>query len=198
MKFSLVALALPATVMGLALPIGFYNRDEFLAKRDAAASFEPTGEEYLIKTQLVSNNDTLKAKFNNLYLTAFHTGAGTNDAVFTTSKDSAATGFLNETADGSFQEFDFGTEFPWSLEIGYEPYTAWAPVTINAGLADAGNGFFTFTPSGLVWNVTQFDGWLVCDWWHTVPQLFWKTDVAYSNSSLPTSCAEVYLVKESL
>lgn len=110
MKFSLVALALPATVMGLALPIGFYNRDEFLAKRDAAASFEPTGEEYLIKTQLVSNNDTLKAKFNNLYLTAFHTGAGTNDAVFTTSKDSAATGFLNETADGSFQEFDFGTE----------------------------------------------------------------------------------------
>lgn len=110
MKFqSLVALALPATAMGLALPIGWYSRDEFLAKRDTAA-FEPTGDEYVLKTQLVSNNDTTKAKFNNLYLTAFHTGAGTNDAVFTTKKDDAATAFLNETSDGSYQEFDFGTE----------------------------------------------------------------------------------------
>ncbi|KAF4314034.1 hypothetical protein GTA08_BOTSDO00792 [Botryosphaeria dothidea] len=191
-------LAFASTAMGLALPIGFYNRDEFLAKRAVDADFQPTGEEYVLKTQLVSNNDTSKAKFNDLYLTAFHTGAGTNDAVFTSSKGDAATAFLNETTDGSFQEFDFGTEFPWSLQIGYEPYTAWAPVTIDAGVPQAGDGFFTFTPSGLTFNVSQFDGWLVCDWWHTTPQLFWKTGVTYYNSSLPTSCADVYLVKESL
>ncbi|EKG11228.1 hypothetical protein MPH_11699 [Macrophomina phaseolina MS6] len=194
--FSVLAFA--STAMGLALPIGFYNRDEFFSKRAVDAEFKPTGEEYLLKTQLVNNNDTTKAKYNNLYLTAFHTGAGTNDAVLTSSKDSAATGFLNETADGSFQEFDFGNDFPWTMKIGYEPYAAWAPVTIDAGLGDAGDSFFTFTPSGLTYNVSQFDGWLVCDWWHTTPQLFWKTAVTYYNSSLPTSCADVYLVKESL
>lgn len=46
------------------------------------------------------------------------------------------------------------------MKIGYEPYAAWAPVTIDAGLGDAGDSFFTFTPSGLTYNVSQFDGWL--------------------------------------
>lgn len=112
MKFqSLVTLALPATVMGVALPIGWYSRDEFLSKRANTAAIEPTGPEYRLKTQLVNDNDTAKAHFDGLYLTAFHTGAGTNDAVFVADQESAATGFLNETADSTFQEFDFGTEY---------------------------------------------------------------------------------------
>lgn len=46
------------------------------------------------------------------------------------------------------------------MNIGYEAYTAWAPVTIDAGVPEKGDGFFTFTPSGLTFNVSQFDGWL--------------------------------------
>ena len=37
---------------------------------------------------------------------------------------------------------------------------------------------------------------IVCDWWHGVPQLFWRSDFSYF--ARPSSCAEVDLMPEFL
>jgi hypothetical protein len=55
-------------------------------------------------------------------------------------------------------------------------YSGWQPVRINLGYggsAAGSNGFF-INSTGLQWNSAsgsttasnQFDGWVVCDWWH--------------------------------
>ncbi len=40
----------------------------------------------------------------------------------------------------------------------------------------------------------EFAGWLVCEWSHGVPQLFWK--VSGLKEVRPASCADVDLVPE--
>ncbi|KAJ9620122.1 hypothetical protein H2203_007886 [Taxawa tesnikishii (nom. ined.)] len=68
-------------------------------------------------------------------------------------------------------------------------YAAWEPVRINAGLGD---GQFFINETGLQWgSETAFGGWLVCDWWHGVPQLFAKW--GYYHYDNPSSCADVQL-----
>lgn len=51
---------------------------------------------------------------NGLYVAAYHTGAGLNDAVLISDMPGASKGFLND----SYQLFDFGTHFPWGMKIG--------------------------------------------------------------------------------
>lgn len=62
----------------------------------------------------IRTTDSEKPSYNNLYISAYHTGAGLNDAVAQASKENAAKGFLNET----YQQFAFGTDFPWGMVIG--------------------------------------------------------------------------------
>lgn len=47
--------------------------------------------------------------------------------------------------------------FPWGLTLGYQSYAKWSPVTINAGIGDAG---YIYGDKGLVYNQTQFSGWM--------------------------------------
>lgn len=93
---------------------------------------------------------------------------------------------------------------------------AWEAVEINAGYGTEG---FYFNATGLQWNSTLFGGWLgvysifvfqgvqdgqagllmvfcldvACDWFHGVPQLFWK-NAGYS-VAIPASCANIHLVR---
>lgn len=99
-------------------------------------------------------------------------------------------------------------------------YSAWQPVRVNAGVGGDGyaeSGFF-MNETGLQWTANvaapgspndQFGGWLgkcsepaltemaetdwnaVCDWWHGVPQLFYR--ISYYTTPAPASCADVYL-----
>lgn len=65
----------------------------------------------------------------------------------------------------------------------------------------APNGGFWINGTGLQWtpdvkekpNASDnvFGGWLVCDWWHGVPQLFFR--ISYYNDPAPCSCADVWL-----
>ncbi|TKA76132.1 hypothetical protein B0A55_03244 [Friedmanniomyces simplex] len=180
-----------------------------------------TSQEYNLKTCLKPNQPD-KRRFENLYLYAYHTGAGENDAVFDAALTNvSAKGFLspvtNSTVpDNNFQEFDLGTQpYPWTMIMADSVnfYAAWQPVRINAGggstSSDYGieTGFFINT-TGLQWTSSpgnagtaqdEFGGWLVCNWWHEGPQLFFR-NIYYDTPELftPCSCADVYLIPEYL
>ncbi|KKK18533.1 hypothetical protein P175DRAFT_0502430 [Aspergillus ochraceoroseus IBT 24754] len=126
---------------------------------------------------------------NNLYVFGFHTGAGFNDAVLTPSVDTASKAFLN----GTQVQFQYGTTFPWGLQpVGNTNYAAWEPVEINVGYGQSG---FFFNSTGLQWSEQfGFGGWLVCDWYHNAPQLFYV--YRYEVAHYPASCSEVNVLPE--
>lgn len=51
---------------------------------------------------------------NNLYVYAYHTGAGLNDAVLTSDVGTASPAILNDTT----VQFELGTSFPWGFILG--------------------------------------------------------------------------------
>ena len=118
----------------------------------------------------------------------YHTGAGLNDAVLTPTETSGVKGWLNDTEGNWIFELN-GASFPSGFEFGYDQYyTRWLSMKINAGYGEPG---FFLNGSGLVTNYPTWTGWLVCDWWHVVPQLFWS--YYFTGFELPRSCARVEL-----
>ena len=146
-----------------------------------------TTQAYYLRTDLKPGQPD-KARFDGLYLYAYHTGAGMNDAVFAANKTSyAAKGFLNATTLTDFnnqtysnysnQEFDLGNPFPWTMYMSENTnfYAAWEPVRINAGsgpdsvgssVGGVYTGFF-INDTGLQWTnypgnpkLSSFGGWL--------------------------------------
>ncbi|CZT17457.1 uncharacterized protein RCC_03291 [Ramularia collo-cygni] len=174
-------------------------------------------QEYYLKTHVKSGYN----RFDNLYLEAYHTGAGLNDATFNKTTSTAAKGYLANPVYGHSsatynQQFDlFGYGYQLEVDFSQVPYSQWQPVRINAGTHgnETGNsGFHTFLTRDtetLVWDSEPqnsesadksgqlFGGWIVCDWWHGVPQLFVKL---YQDTkiTLPDTCAEVDLVMEKI
>ncbi|KAL1306138.1 hypothetical protein AAFC00_004250 [Neodothiora populina] len=155
-----------------------------------------TTQEYQLRTELKPSQPG-KEKYDNLSLGTTHTGAALNDAVLYPSTSDPIKGFTNATnialPDGGFyqhQEFDLGGDFPWGLSVQpANSYSAWAPVRINVGQGDAA---FYLNETGLQYSApTTFGGWIVCDWWHGVPQLFAK--LSHFDLELPSSCVDVYL-----
>ncbi|KAL2351607.1 hypothetical protein BJ546DRAFT_851931 [Cryomyces antarcticus] len=150
-----------------------------------------TTRSYYLKTQLSPRDQgRSRAHLDHLYLYSYHTGAGLNDVALNASKTHASKGFLNVTA----TEFDLGNTWPYGMALGYAAtYAAWEPVTVNAGY---GSGGFSVNATGLQVDEqsTGFGGWLACDWWHGVPQLFWM--LKYYHDVIPSSCATVNLVPE--
>ncbi|KAL4997494.1 hypothetical protein BDV10DRAFT_186093 [Aspergillus recurvatus] len=127
---------------------------------------------------------------NDLYVYGYHTGAGLNDAVLTPDIETASKAYLN----GTNVLFDYNTTFPWGLSPwGVTNYAAWQFVQINAGTGQDG---FSVNSTGLQWSTQKgFGGWLVCDWWHNAPQLFYI--YRYYKAEYPAFCSEVKLVTES-
>lgn len=140
---------------------------------------------YHLQTRVKGDGNADK---DGLYVSGYHIGAGENDVTLESISD-AAVGYLN----GTYQQFDLGTSFPWGMvmEINYDYYAEWELASINAGY---GNPGFFFNETGLQYNPddSEFHGWLACDWWHGVPQLFWE--FLYDGEPLPSSCAEVDLL----
>ncbi|KMU91301.1 hypothetical protein CIHG_09178 [Coccidioides immitis H538.4] len=94
---------------------------------------------------------------NGQYLSSYHIQAGASDAVLVPDVERASKGFLS----GSNQMIK------------------------QAG--DTTDGFF-LDGDRLLWrDDDEFRGWLVCDWWHGLPQLFWVPS-ARNETSYPSSC----------
>jgi hypothetical protein len=72
-----------------------------------------------------------KSEKSNLYVSAYHTGAGLNDAVLTPNIARASKGFLNDT----YQAFDFETDFPWGMMMaGNANYAGEFTCSITTGI----------------------------------------------------------------
>ncbi|KAK5121537.1 hypothetical protein LTR85_005370 [Meristemomyces frigidus] len=171
-----------------------------------------TSQEFNIRTCLKPNQPG-KERFDNLWLVGHHSGAGQSDAVFEPTRTNVTdAGYLTPanqtTASGEAlynQMFNLGNPFPWQLEMMYNtaPYGAWEPVRIQAGGLDKGDeaeGWVFLNSTGLQYSGSGsgFNGWLVCEWWLQMPQLFYRVGAGLYNESAPTpsSCADVYLMPE--
>ncbi|CAG7937285.1 unnamed protein product [Penicillium salamii] len=147
---------------------------------------------------------------NNLYVYAYHTGAGLNDAVLTKDVNAASSVYLN----GTNAFFDFNTELLWGVvATGDNKYTceclplescvlisiranenstAWERILINAG---QGSNGFSAEGSSFIWSeASGFGGWLVCNWYHNAPQLFYLN--RNYNATIPSSCSKIQLKAE--
>jgi len=87
----------------------------------AAFAAQNTSTEYHLKTCLKPNQPG-KERFENLWLQGYHTGAGENDATFTSNRSAPlVAGYLsatNVTFNGQKfyqQGVDLGTQFPWQM-----------------------------------------------------------------------------------
>jgi len=133
-------------------------------------------------------------EFDSLWLFSYHTGAGLGDAAFNKSSQYKEKAYFS----GTNLTFNLGTTFPWGLELAYEPYTTFSPVTINVGVGQP--GFSLDKNHHIVYNnalqlgVGDFGGWLVCKWWHdNTPQLFWTANYV-KNAKYPSNCGKIDLV----
>ncbi|KIW90606.1 uncharacterized protein Z519_08389 [Cladophialophora bantiana CBS 173.52] len=144
---------------------------------------------YYLQTKVVNGGHLdFGTNKTNLWLYSYHTGAGLGDAALSTNKSWAWEGYLN----GSQQLMTYaGNQAgPWPMYIGYGPYQQWNLVGISiAGISNLVSGFF-FNSSGLQFNEST-GGWLACDWWHGVPQLFQVNGYTYGR--IPNSCSKVQL-----
>lgn len=129
---------------------------------------------YYLQTRVKGHGNEDK---NGLYVSGYHTGAGENDVTLE-SIDGASIGFLN----GTSQQFDYGTNFPWGMVmVDYDFYAStylpsvrcfqrrtmltrthsleWDFVAINAGYGSTG---FFFNETGLQYDqdTDGFAGWL--------------------------------------
>lgn len=174
-----------------------------------------TSAEYNLKTCL-KPGQTGKERYESLWLESYHTGAGLSDATFASTRSNvSAAGYLSATnvtsPSGQIfydQAFNLGNDFPWQMIMAENVnfYAAWEPVRINAGLGSGGDsgltGGFFINGTGLQWSSNAgenaandaFGGWIVCDWWHDSPQLFFRISYYNSVSPAPSSCADVDLI----
>ncbi|KAF3932512.1 hypothetical protein ABW20_dc0100333 [Dactylellina cionopaga] len=156
----------------------------------AVTAIKNTTREFHLKTKLL-NPTHERAKFNNLYLYSYHTGAGLSDGCFDTKPIPNGNGiaFYNKTATTVI--FQLSDDFPWGLSLTYDTmYNQWGSVTIDGGIGQDG---WKFNASGLINTYSLWGGWMVCDWAHGVPQLFWRYNYA---NSLPSSCGIVQLLPQ--
>lgn len=90
--------------LSLALLASAVTASPLLSRAD-----QTTTKDFHLKTSSASNNDA----HNNLYIYAYHTGAGLNDAVLSSNADDASKAFVN----GTHLQFDLGTPFPWGVNM---------------------------------------------------------------------------------
>ncbi|KAK5133724.1 hypothetical protein LTR08_007478 [Meristemomyces frigidus] len=174
-----------------------------------------TSQEYNLRTCLKPNQPG-KERFENLWLSTFHIGAAQSDAVFLPDRtNTTPAAFLtpsNTTAVGSdasySQAFDLGNPVPWQfvMATNVNGYANWEPVRVFAGLGASSQasayqtGGFFLNETGLQWGALGgFPGWIVCDRWHGLPQLFFHDNSdfgLYGVGTLPCSCADVNLMPE--
>ncbi|TID22646.1 hypothetical protein E2P81_ATG01772 [Venturia nashicola] len=138
-------------------------------------------------------NQGNKTKYDNLYMVAYHTGAGLSAATFQSAPLESHRGWFNGTQLRWFQptttnQISFGVA--WGTGTSYD---LWYPTGINGGW---GTGDFVLDQNkNLVTTDDSIGGWIVCDWSHGVPQLF--NIVRYAaNVTIPGTCARVNLVAE--
>ncbi|KAF3937863.1 hypothetical protein ABW19_dt0207906 [Dactylella cylindrospora] len=123
-----------------------------------AASAQTIGErqKFKVRTKVIEGN----RKFNGLWASLYHTGAGTADVYFHGNEEKAFLAFLNNT---QFQWIYSGVEYiPYSLNLRYQTYAAWGPLEVTPGYGDDyyGKGFVFGRRNQVVSTFEEWTGWL--------------------------------------
>lgn len=111
---------------------------------------------YYFKTQVQAGQPP---QYNNLYLTAYHTGAGLSDATFSRGAPLPAhRGTFVGTSLSWFAPTPNNVTFGVQYSLANTNYASWSPVTINGGAGTPGVGL----KDGklVVLSSTSFDSWL--------------------------------------
>ncbi|CAK7236686.1 hypothetical protein SBRCBS47491_009722 [Sporothrix bragantina] len=168
---------------------------------------------FVLQTKVKNGGDT---NFDNLYVFAYHTGAGLNDAMLRTEAQSAvpASAFTGGAGCGSSLGAQYfavlfqigGSPYELMPATGYTPYSGLNPVHINVnGAPPSVDNAFYFDENKLIWTSSAnssppsgFYGWLACQSVHPAVgtpnvkgvQLFYRT----VSGTAPAGCADVDLV----
>ncbi|CAK7242803.1 MAG: hypothetical protein STHCBS139747_004305 [Sporothrix thermara] len=178
----------------------------------ASASSIDNNSPFVLRTQVKNGGD---AKFDDLYVFAYHTGAGLNDAMLRPEAHAAvpASAYTGGAGSGSslgarFFAVQFhigGSPYQLMPSTGVTPYPGLQPVRINVNGAppEADNAFY-FDGNKLMWTSSAessppggFAGWLACQSDHPAvgaptvkgTQLFYRT----TPGPTPAGCADVDL-----
>jgi len=159
-----------------------------LSTASATAAVAPL-QPFRIQTRVINGLAVLDGLWAELY----HTGAGFADITFTSDENSAFGAYLNNTG---FQFILPGAPYPYAVTFTYQTYAAWGPVYVQSGYGVEPYGLgFEFAGRGqnsIVDTNPEWTQWIVCQWWHQVPQLFWgQVD---ENITVIDSCATVELI----
>jgi hypothetical protein len=71
-------------------------------------------KEYRLQTRIVNNKNDKGTFKGKLWVSSYHTGAGLSDVVLIKNGTEGVKGYLN----GTIQQFDLGTDFPWYMAMG--------------------------------------------------------------------------------
>jgi len=153
----------------------------------------PPTDTFLLQTVVTNSTGDTGTNKTGLYVVGYHTGAGFADATLTSNKSIAWEAYFNGSQlYAIYQDTATPDPYPAPLSFEFPDYQEWAPVTLNqAGAAEKGLGFF-LNSTGIQYNVTDF-GWVACDWWHGVPQLFALNGYPYGGPVAP-GCSKVNLI----
>lgn len=133
---------------------------------------------YYFKTQVQAAQSPV---YNNLYLTAYHTGAGLSDATFVRNTPLPRhRGWFNGSTLNWFEPFNGSIFFGVDYYVGGGNYAAWSPVEINGGAGNPGLGLDAGNRLVVV-NNTYWDSWL--GMFPFCPQMYTK-DIANDGFSL--------------
>ncbi|OCK78426.1 hypothetical protein K432DRAFT_427293 [Lepidopterella palustris CBS 459.81] len=170
------------------------------------------GPRYRLRTHLKPrsrSNPHPHHRLNGLYLYTSPSDSviGRNYPLFTSNISLAAYAFLNGTnINNTIQQFEiYNTTRPFSTRFSLQPDYGWAEVNIYPGFSET-NGF-EFVNEGRLGKAlamsnstiygTMWGGWIVCDWAHGAPQLFWRQNnyVAPQPYPAPRNCADVHIIQ---
>ncbi|KAJ5804860.1 hypothetical protein N7474_010747 [Penicillium riverlandense] len=128
-------------------------------------------------------------KFNDLYVSTYHVSSTTSDAVLQGAKEAQKFSFGNGTV-----VMDVESPLKWEMELVTVNEAEWNPVQVNVNAGAGGKGF-SVQKTGLEGAKDQeFGGWLACDWYHGVPQLFFLAKEYKAH--IPSTCSKVQLKPE--
>ncbi|KAG0649250.1 hypothetical protein D0Z07_4160 [Hyphodiscus hymeniophilus] len=158
-------------------------------------------KQFFLKTAPLPDEEP--SQYTNLYLR--HFGSGMDSIVLTPGQPK----FIKGHMDGSRITFNSasheGRKWGLALRKDGEQYAGWEKVEI-VEREGSDKLLFTGGEEGSVKEVLECEeefaeekvwkGWMVCDWAHGYPQLFWVTHKL--NGELPSFCHRVQIVREML
>ncbi|KAF3914592.1 hypothetical protein ABW21_db0208301 [Orbilia brochopaga] len=110
---------------------------------------------FKVKSRVIEGN----TKFCGLWGTLYHTGAGFWDVWFQNNQTLGFDAFINNTQFQWSAGGQDGVDFPYSLNLEYQTYSAWGPLEVTTGYgSDYYGKNYTIADNGTI--ISTFEEWV--------------------------------------